>query len=208
MTKLILAFIAVLAIAFTNFYNGSNDTFAKGKSSGNQSVAVSSEKSAPKQSVKTNVTKENRIYGRAVHIADGDTITFQTTAGEKFKVRLYAIDAPEKAQPYGPQSTGILRNLIGQQVLNIQIINTDRYGRKVAKIYAGKQDLNAEMIKLGAAWHYKYYDKSSDYDRYEQLEKNARAGRKGLWNRNNPTPPWEYRKAVREQQNGKAKNNG
>ena len=144
-----------------------------------------------------------RIYGRAVHISDGDTIVFQSQNGEKFKVRLYAIDAPEKAQPYGPQSTGILRNLIGQEVINLQIINTDRYGRKVCRIYVNNQDINAEMVKLGAAWHYKYYDKSSDYDRYDQLERNARAGHKGLWNRNNPTPPWEYRKAMREKQNRK-----
>lgn len=140
----------------------------------------------------------NRIYGRALYVSDGDTITFQTKQGEKFKIRMYGIDAPEKAQPYGPQSTGILKNLIMNETLNVELFNTDRYGRNVAKIYVGKQDINAEMIRLGAAWHYRAYDKSSSYQQYEDLEKYARQNRKGLWNRDNPTPPWEYRKAMRE----------
>lgn len=150
-----------------------------------------------KQAVAQNDTK-NRIYGRALYVSDGDTITFQTKQGEKFKIRMYGIDAPEKAQPYGPQSTGILKNLILNETLNVEIFNTDRYGRKVAKIYVGKQDINAEMIRLGAAWHYRAYDKSSSYQQYEDLEKYARQNRKCLWNRDNPTPPWEYRKAMRE----------
>lgn len=135
----------------------------------------------------------NRIYGKALHVSDGDTIIFQPAQGEKFKIRMYGIDAPEKSQPYGPQSTGILKSLILNEKLNVEIFNTDRYGRKVAKIYVGKQDINAEMLRLGAAWHYRYYDKSSSYQQYEDLEKYARQNRKGLWHRNNPMPPWEYR---------------
>lgn len=159
----------------------------------------------PKQassSVKPSDNNSNRIYGKAVHVSDGDTIIFQPAKGEKFKIRMYAIDAPEKSQPYGPQSTGILKNLILNENLNVEVVNIDRYGRKVAKIYVGKQDINAEMIRLGAAWHYRAYDKSSSYQQYEDLEKFARQNRKGLWNKNNPTPPWEYRKAMREQKKG------
>jgi len=138
------------------------------------------------------------IFGQVVHISDGDTITVQQKDGQRFKIRLYAIDAPEKAQPYGPQSTGILRNLIGNQYVNIRVINQDRYGRNVGRVYLNNQDMNAEMIKLGAAWHYKYYDKSTEYDRYAQLENNARANHKGLWNKPNPLAPWDFRKMVRE----------
>lgn len=186
MRKILFAIVILATVAFSNFCNGTGESFSNKNSvvhAQNQSYISS---------------KEGKVYGRALHILDGDTISFQTNGGQKFKVRLYGIDAPEKAQPYGPQSTGILRKLVGQQVLGLKIYGADRYGRKLAKIYAGKQDLNAEMIKLGAAWHYKQYDKSNDFDRYAQLEKNARKEQKGLWNKPSATPPWEYRKAVRK----------
>ena len=140
-----------------------------------------------------------KLYASVVHVSDGDTITVQTKTGEKHKIRFYGIDAPEKAQPYGPQSTGILKNLVLNKNVDIVVNNIDRYGRKVAWVYLDRQDINAEMIRLGAAWHYRYYDKSSKYTQYEDLEKYARQNRKGLWNKNNPTPPWEYRKVMREQ---------
>lgn len=140
-----------------------------------------------------------RIYGRVLYVSDGDTLMFQPANGEKFKIRLYGIDTPEKAQPYGPQATGILKRLVLNEIVNVDLISVDHYGRQIARIYVGKQDINAEMIRLGAAWHYKFYDKSSNYQQYEDLERYARQNRLGLWNRPNPTPPWEYRRAMRVQ---------
>ena len=139
------------------------------------------------------------IYASVVHVSDGDTITVQTKYGKKIKVRLYAIDAPEKAQPYGPQSTGILKRLVLNEFVTVEVVDTDRYGRKVGRVYLNRQDMNAEMIRLGAAWHYRYYDKSAQYNQYEDIERCARNERRGLWNRDNPMPPWEYRKMMREQ---------
>lgn len=150
---------------------------------------------------KTYEQPRESVFGKVIYISDGDTIHVQPRYGNKIKVRLYGIDAPEKAQPYGPQSTGILRNLIGNQYVNVQIYTTDRYGRSVGKIFLQKQDINAEMLKLGAAWHYKYYDKSADYQKYDHLEQVARDHHRGLWNRPKPTPPWEYRKAMRARGN-------
>ncbi len=147
----------------------------------------------------TNEVYSKLVYGMVEHVSDGDTIVVRTKSGERLKVRFYAIDAPEKAQPYGPQSTGILKNLVLNRYVALDVINTDRYGRQVAVVYLDRQDINAEMIKLGAAWHYRYYDKSSNYNYYEKLEQEARANRRGLWNREYPTPPWEYRKMMRQQ---------
>lgn len=155
---------------------------------------------APRSYNRTSAAEEyTSVRGRVVHVSDGDTVIVQKNNGEKIKIRMYGIDAPEKAMPYGPQSTGILKSMIANQVVEVRVYNLDRYGRSVAKLYCNRQDINAEMIRLGAAWHYKAYDKSSDYMSYDQLERNARAARRGLWNRNNPQPPWEYRKIQREQ---------
>lgn len=44
------------------------------------------------------------ITGKMVSVAGGDTLTVQTDAKEQVKVRLEAIDAPEKKQPFGTKS--------------------------------------------------------------------------------------------------------
>ena len=182
MLRIILSFLLLLMLTVTGCSQGESQKHAwsKGHSQSQQ-------------------LKETH-FGQVVHVADGDTITIKTDAG-KMKIRLFAIDAPEKSQPYGPQSTGILKALIGGSYVQARVMATDRYGRKVATVFCDKQDINAEMLRLGAAWHFKKYHHPSSplYERYDDIERSARNNRKGLWNRDNPTPPWEYRKALREQ---------
>lgn len=130
---------------------------------------------------------------KVIRIIDGDTmeILYQNTP---IKVRLAHIDCPEKRskQPFGTQAKTALSNLcFGQQVtLNSQ--NSDRYGRLIAVVNnSKKQVVNQEMIKLGMAWHFTKY--SSDQT-YAKLELEARRKKIGLWQENNPTPPWDWRK--------------
>ena len=68
---------------------------------------------------------------------------------------------------------------------------TDRYGRKVAKVYVGRRCMNKAMLSEGLAWHYKDYSNSAEYS---QLEESARSQKKGVFRQKNPTPPWEWRK--------------
>jgi endonuclease YncB( thermonuclease family) len=48
------------------------------------------------------------------------------------------------------------------------------------------------MVKAGLAWHFKQYAKK-DTD-LATAEQEAREAKRGLWQHNNPTPPWEFRK--------------
>ncbi|MEE8369267.1 MAG: thermonuclease family protein, partial [Dehalococcoidia bacterium] len=43
--------------------------------------------------------------------------------------------------------------------------DTDRYGRLVARVYVGTNDVNLELVRAGFAWHYRQY---SDDPRAEQ----------------------------------------
>ncbi|WP_083398444.1 thermonuclease family protein [Nitrosomonas communis] len=76
----------------------------------------------------------------------------------------------------------------------IKAQDTDRYGRKVARVYKDDIDVNAEMVRLGAAWVYRKY--ARDQNLYA-LEKQARQNKVGLWSlpETQQIPPWEWRKA-------------
>ena len=43
------------------------------------------------------------LQGNVVKVADGDTVTIVDERGDKHRIRLGGIDAPEKDQPYGNQ---------------------------------------------------------------------------------------------------------
>jgi endonuclease YncB( thermonuclease family) len=56
--------------------------------------------------------------------------------------------------------------------------DTDRYGRTVGRVFAGSQDVNAEMVRRGAAWVNRRY---SDDPTLLSPEQVARTERRGLW---------------------------
>ncbi len=78
----------------------------------------------------------------------------------------------------------------------VDVRDTDRYGRTVARVYAGSLDVNAEMIRLGAAWVYRRYSDDPGLLRLEEL---ARSQHRGLWAlpEAQAVPPWEWRAAAR-----------
>lgn len=139
-----------------------------------------------------------------VGVSDGDTLTARcgrSGAYERVKVRIAAIDAPEKSQPYGQRSKQALSNLCFQEKARIAEIDTDRYGRTVADVDCNGEDVGTRMVSEGWAWVY-------DYNRIAtkrggglfKLQDNARARRLGLWADAKPTPPWDWRKRQRSEQ--------
>ena len=136
------------------------------------------------------------LSGRVVAIADGDTLTVLTEAREQVRVRLSEIDTPERRQPYGQRSRERLSELaVGKQV-RVAVRDKDRYGRTVGRVWADGVDVNAVMVRDGAAWVYRRYSQDEGLRRAED---EARAARRGLWGlpEAERTPPWEWRAAER-----------
>ena len=120
-------------------------------------------------------------------VVDGDTVYFQDGA----KIRLHGIDAPERNQPYGKQSTADLRDILGDSVY-VYTRDVDRYGREVAVLYTPEGvNVNLELVCIGAAWWYERYAKQ---DRaLKDCQTSARSVGAGLW-AEDPIAPWEWRR--------------
>jgi endonuclease YncB( thermonuclease family) len=124
-------------------------------------------------------------------VVDGDSFEGRAS-GQNYKIRLFGIDAPEKGQDFYRKSKDRLGELCKDGPLLIKLKNKDYFGRWVADAYTSKGIfINQAMVREGFAWHFTKYSKDSTLHR---LEKVARASKSGLWEFNNPTPPWEFRK--------------
>jgi endonuclease YncB( thermonuclease family) len=151
------------------------------------------------------------LHGKVVKVADGDTLTLVDINGFSHRVRLAGIDAPEKSQYYGQESTKNLEWLVYNKGVTIEYSRRDRYGRIIGKIMVSqksdafcllidcvrKVDVGLEQVKLGMAWHYKFYDKEQtveDRNFFSSAERMARKSKIGLWKNKNPIPPWKWRR--------------
>lgn len=138
-------------------------------------------------------------------IVDGDTLVFQEKSGQKEKVRLLGIDAPESKQicinqggkEYlcGVESKAYLETIIGKDPVQCLAAKRDQYARVLGVCFDEKtgKELNEAMVKNGEALAYVQFSKA-----YVGGEAEAMNGHKGLW-QGKFQKPWEYRKAKRMQ---------
>jgi endonuclease YncB( thermonuclease family) len=139
-----------------------------------------------------------------IRIADGDTITV-TRGSLKEKIRFCGIDAPEvkhgdePGQPLGQESKANLQRLIDEAngIVQLEVVDSDRYGRQVAEVFALGKFLQQEQVKAGLAYHYaKYSGNCPHRDAIVSAEAIAQANHAGVWG-GNYEKPWDYRKARR-----------
>lgn len=137
---------------------------------------------------------------RVIGIADGDTFTCLTVNKDQVRVRLAEIDAPEAKQPYGNRARQALSELIFGKSVTLIVQDRDRYGRTVARVKIAAVDVNAEMVRTGAAWAYRDYLKDGSL---LNLEAVAKEFKRGIWSlsKTEQQAPWEWRK---EKRNGAA----
>jgi micrococcal nuclease len=132
------------------------------------------------------------LEGKVEKVSDGDTFTIRDNwSGNKFRVRFYGIDAPEKKQGFGKKARQFVSEWVSDKVVQVWIRDTDRYGRIVGEIYVNGKLLNIALLREGLAWWYQKY--APDNLQYAQAEKEAKASKKGLWQNPASIPPWQYR---------------
>ena len=129
--------------------------------------------------------------GLVVRVSDGDTLTVMHS-GRGEKVRLYGIDAPEKGQDFGVRAKVFLSNEIFGKTVSVNPREKDKYGRTIGEVtFQSGEKVSQKIIKNGFAWWLKKY--ASKDKILERLESEAREQRLGLWSKENPIPPWDFR---------------
>ncbi|MDP1645480.1 MAG: thermonuclease family protein [Thiobacillus sp.] len=137
------------------------------------------------------------LTGVVIVVIDGDTVLFKpdhyhATSRAFMKVRLADIDAPEQDQPHGEAATHALKALALNQRAQLDIVTTDAYGRKVARLTVGALPVNAELVRRGFAWTATRYRRDAGL---LDAQRAARSANRGLWQDAAPTPPWVWRRA-------------
>jgi endonuclease YncB( thermonuclease family) len=138
-----------------------------------------------------------QIAGKVITIQDGDTLTIVDLEGSEYRIRLAGIDAPEKGQRFGYASLSKLSDLCYGRLVSATCPKMDQYGRHVCTVWLNGTDLNLAQVASGLAWHYKRFEHEQspeEREAYASAEEKARLGRLGLWQDDQPTPPWDWRR--------------
>lgn len=135
-----------------------------------------------------------------VGVSDGDALCVRCGAPgayEQVKVRIAAIDAPEKNQPFGQRAKKALSELCLRETATIHPRSTDRYGRTVADVECKDQDVARHMIAGGWAWVDEHNADIWDTPLYKAQDV-VREARLGLWKDASAVAPWTWRKTQRQ----------
>jgi endonuclease YncB( thermonuclease family) len=135
------------------------------------------------------------LTGRVVDIADGDSLTL-LAGSQQYKIRIAAIDAPERYQAWGDRSKLNLSSLALDRAAVASCSSVDRWGYRACKLTVNNIDIGLQQIKLGMAWWYRKDangQSAEDQSDYGNAELMAKLKRLGLWRDTNPVPPWSFR---------------
>jgi micrococcal nuclease len=141
------------------------------------------------------------LAAQIISVVDGDTLSVYEK-GKKVTVRLACADAAENSQPGGHAATTRLKQLLpaGTEV-QLQAVDSDRYGRTVAVVYKGDLNINLTLVQEGQVVVYRKYLKNCpDGQRYLAAENLARQSKLNFWANPNVIMPWNWRKEMKGSQ--------
>ena len=133
--------------------------------------------------------------GVVTRVSDGDTLWIRPDGERRrpVKLRLQGIDAPERCQAWGEQSTAALSARVLGQRVEVHSRARDDHGRLLVdlRLQRGGADIGAWMVGQGHAWSYRFRHHPGPY---ANQEAQARAASRGLFKDPNAEPPAQFRK--------------
>lgn len=138
---------------------------------------------------------------RVVHVDDGDTVVAMLADGQKTKVRLANIDAPEAGhgrcrpgQPFAEKSTQALKSLVHGQQVRFVCTTLDHYDRHICDVHVEGTTANREMARMGMAWANRARAAYLKDQEVAEAERQARAAGRGIWGDPRSVEPWTWRR--------------
>ena len=135
----------------------------------------------------------NAWTGKVVDTIDGDSLKIFRPGQGEVETRLYGIDAPEFNQAFGRTAKKHLAALLLRQQVEVETLGQDKYGRPLVIIYKNDLNANEKIVQNGYAWVYRQYCIKPFCNDWLMLESNAREKELGLWQQDQPLPPWKFR---------------
>ena len=131
------------------------------------------------------------LAGEITQVTDGDSLTLKTADGKEHALRLYGVDAPEGGRPFSEAASAFVAKAALGSAVTAQVLGgPDRHGRTVARVLSGDgQDLGLALATAGLAWWQP--QQAPDDALLRDAERAARQARRGLWEDEDPKPPWE-----------------
>lgn len=124
-------------------------------------------------------------------VSDGDTFWVTHPSGKKEKIRLIGINTPEarntgrtEVEYFGKEASAYAKQLLlNKQVrLEFDVQKYDRYKRTLAYVYLPSGTMvNALLVKEGYARAATYPPNVRYQETFQNLEKEARRAKRGLW---------------------------
>lgn len=112
-------------------------------------------------------------------VIDGDTVVL----ADGRRVRYVGINAPERGQPYFVEALTLNRRLTEGKLVRLEVdeVPEDGYDRLLAYVYVDGYMANARLIEAGLAHVFAIPPNLRHYDRFLELQRQARAARRGMW---------------------------
>lgn len=121
-------------------------------------------------------------------VVDGDTVEIEYRK-KYILVDLAGVDAPEKGQFYALNARGLLSQWVKGKY--VTVIEVERRSEVVvARLYVNGRDVAGSLVSSGAAWVMTSSNQNIDL---MALQVQAKFNRKGVWQEENPMPPWQWR---------------
>ena len=140
--------------------------------------------------------RASTLTGKVIEINDGDEITI-FNMNRPVRIRLVGIDAPEKDQAFGEVAKQHLADLVFDKFVFVEYTGIGLHTDLIGRVLLNGADINAQMIRDGAAWYAPQLSHLSDAQQeiYSKSEEAARNEKRGLWQVDGAVAPWEFVKA-------------
>jgi endonuclease YncB( thermonuclease family) len=126
---------------------------------------------------------------------DGDTLIVVRNRA-RMRLEIPEIDAPELDQPYGKDARKKAAAMTKGKVVTIRAYGNLGRNYILGEVWLpNKKHFAKEMVRAGLAWVREGRSVLLDL---EQLQSEAKTAHRGLWEDEEPIPPWEWRSGRRK----------